>query len=243
MRIVPAVDLLDRQIVRLSQGDPDLAKTYSSDPLSAIDEMVKNGASMTHVVDLNAAIKKDVITNSEIINDILDRFSRKSGIQIAGGIGNPERANSLIMKGAKRVVIGSVAYSNIEYAKQILRLVGEGSTVLALDYDHSNRIRTAGWIKEEREIVNDAILRFAKIGFSNFLLTAVERDGMMSGPDFETLGMIRNRNLRIKIFASGGISSLDDVSKLANIGIDEAIIGKAIYERKIPLSALRSEVK
>lgn len=240
--IVPAVDLLDRCVVRVEQGDEKRAKIYSNDPTVTVRSFAENGASLVHMVDLNAAIRKDFQTNRQTVEKIINDLGRSVGIQIAGGIREISAVKRLLEMGAKRVVLSSLAYSNLEAAIEILETFGLERIVLALDYDSSRKVRTSGWLKQEGETVESAIVRFSKLGFTQFITTATARDGMMRGPDLETLENIKKIKVStpIRIIASGGITSMQDVNALTKIGMDEAIVGKAIYEGMIPLSILRT---
>ncbi|HVB12271.1 MAG TPA: 1-(5-phosphoribosyl)-5-[(5-phosphoribosylamino)methylideneamino] imidazole-4-carboxamide isomerase [Nitrososphaerales archaeon] len=237
--MVPAVDLLDRCVVRVEQGDQTRKTVYSDDPISVIQNFSRNGAVLVHVVDLNAAIRNDTDTNREIITKILAE-TRSVSVQLAGGIRSTTSVRKFIDSGAQRVVISSIAYSKPDEAYEILQTFGAGRIVLALDYDASGMVRTSGWSKQEGETVSSALSRFSRLGFNYFLTTAVQRDGLLQGPDLKTLETLRKENSKTsaKIIASGGIATEEDISKLSKIGMDEAIVGKAIYEGKIPLSIL-----
>jgi phosphoribosylformimino-5-aminoimidazole carboxamide ribotide isomerase len=237
--IVPAVDLMDRCVVRVEQGDPRRKTIYSDDPLRAVQNFANNGATLVHVVDLNAAIRNDPDTNREVIARILSGAG-SIGVQLAGGIRSSSMVRKLLDGGAQRIVISSVAYSKPDEAYGILQTFGAGRIVLALDYDGAGMVRTTGWTKKEGETVFSAVSRFSKMGFNYFLATAVQRDGLLQGPDITTLELLRRENpmSSAKIIASGGITSEDDIARLSQIGMDEAIVGKAIYEGRIPLSVL-----
>ncbi len=236
------MDLLDRCVVRVEQGDEKRAKVYSKDPTAMVRSFVDNGASLVHVVDLNGAIRKDFETNRPTVEKIITDLGQSVGIEIAGGIREISTVKRLLEMGAKRVVLSSLAYSNLGATIKILETFGPQKIVLALDYDSSGNVRTSGWLKQEGESVESAIIRFSKLGFTQFVTTATARDGMMKGPDIETMEEIRKikGSNPIRIIASGGITSLQDIESLSKIGMDEAIVGKAIYEGMIPLSLLRA---
>lgn len=237
--VVPAVDLIDRCVVRVEQGDQRRKKVYSDNPLQTIREFEKNGATLVHVVDLNAAIRSDLDTNRDVISQILSGV-KSTAIQLAGGIRSVGKVKELLEKGAQRVVISSIAYSKPDEAYEILQTFGAGRVVLALDYDGNEMVRTSGWSKREGETVSKAVYRFSRMGFNYFLTTAVERDGLLQGPDLVTLERLRKENSNsAKLIASGGITSQEDLAKLSRLGIDEAIVGKAIYEGRLPLSVLK----
>ncbi len=227
------MDLLDRHVVRIEQGDQERKKVYSDDPVGKIKDFSDSGARLVHIVDLNAAISNDRETNSDLISLILS--NAKCGVQIAGGIRSIDDARERLEKGAQRVVISSIAYSRPDEAFSILQNFGAGCVVLALDYGKNFLVRTSGWSRQEKEPVFEAVSRFSKLGFNYFLTTSVERDGLLNGPDYASLERLRKENPEgsARIIASGGVSTEEDLSKLANMGIDEAIVGKAIYEGKI----------
>ena len=239
MILVPAIDLLNGQVVRAEQGDLNRAHVYSNNPLEIAEKFATRGATIIHVVDLNAAVKSDPGKNEKTIERLLTELGDSVKFQIAGGIRTVPTASSLIDCGAARIVIGSVAYSAPEIATEILESLGKNKVVLALDYDNAGNVKTSGWTRVEMETALTAISGFSGLGFTNFLTTSIDRDGMMRGPDIENLRKFR---LAIgkegKIIASGGVTTIHDISKLSGIGIDEAIIGKGFYEETIPVSVL-----
>ena len=246
MLILPAIDILDGKVVRVRQGEESTAKVYSSDPSDVARAFLESGATMAHVVDLNAALHGDRERNLKVMEDILSAFKDTSlGLQLAGGIRSSEIANFLFLLGAKRVVLSSLAYSNLDEARQILRKYGPHRVVLALDYSVEGEVRTGGWKTRTREFVRDAMPRFLSEGFTTFLLTSVAKDGMLQGPDLATLSRIRVEfdSRRAHLIASGGISSSKDLEDLQDLGIEEAIVGKAIYEGKVDPKVVFSEFK
>jgi phosphoribosylformimino-5-aminoimidazole carboxamide ribotide isomerase len=238
MIVVPAMDLWDRKIVRLEQGDLNRVTVYSEIPPEIAEEFIEYGATKIHLVDLNAAVGLDSKTNNEIIDDLLNGLGTSVDFQVAGGIRALSRASSLSDRGAKSIVLGSIAYSDPPVAKEILSVLGRERVVLALDYDAFGYVKTSGWKKTEDEQVERAIARFLESGFSQFLLTSTSRDGLMRGPDLERLRTLKTVSSGSKITASGGVSSEEDIENLSKIGIEEVIVGKALYEKSIPLSIL-----
>ena len=241
MIAVPAIDILDGRVVRVKQGEESTAEAYSFDPLKTAQGFFASGAKLLHIVDLNAALHGDSEQNRQVITDILGEMSSNYELQLAGGIRNKQAVKTFISNGASRVVIGSLAYKDPAIAKDILEEYGKDRIVLALDYDALGYVRTGGWKDKSNEQVERALKRFAEFGFEYFLVTSVKQDGMLLGPDFVMLQKLLRISSGKKLIASGGISSTEDLQKLEAIGISEAIIGKAIYERKI--SDLRSLFK
>lgn len=235
--VVPAIDLLNGMVVRVEQGDLNRATVYSRDPVETARSFTEHGATIIHVVDLDAAVKSNPATNAGVIESLLSNLGRKVRFQVGGGVRNIDTARSLIEGGSSRVVISSLAYSSIDACLEMLRSFGADRIVLALDYDEKGIVRTSGWKNSQKEYAQDALVRFSTLGFRNFLLTSIGRDGMLRGPDLENLKFFR-KTTSSRIIASGGVASREDVSELSGIGIDEVIVGKAFYEKKIPLSIL-----
>ncbi len=239
--IIPAIDILDGKVVRVKQGREDTARNYSDEPIKVARDFLDNGASIVHVVDLNAAIRGDLSTNRQILQNLLSTLrGSKLRVEIAGGIRNDSIVQEFVQMGASRIVIGSIVYENLDIAKSILDSIGDGRTVLALDYDEGGFVRTHGWKSKENERVEDALGRFKSLGFNQFLITSVKHDGMLQGPDFLTLGKLRSkfRIGNVRLIASGGVSSESDLKTLSQIGVDEVIVGKALYEGTIAKSVL-----
>ena len=238
--VVPAIDLLGGKVVRVEHGDLDRAKVYSDDPIRIARKFVERGATLIHMVDLDAAVRSDTMTNRRILDDLLQQLGRDVKIQIAGGIRTLETATSLVERGTSRIVIGSLAYSNLQIAIDILKALRTSDVVLALDYDDLGHVKTHGWKQDETELARTEVHRFSILGFRNFLLTSISRDGMMKGPDFENLKIFRQSlDDSTRIIASGGVTTEQDIANLSALRIDEAIVGTSLYEGKIPLSVLR----
>jgi phosphoribosylformimino-5-aminoimidazole carboxamide ribotide isomerase len=144
--------------------------------------------------------------------------------------------------------LSSIAYSDLNSTRQILKDYGPRRVILALDYGVGGEVRTGGWKTNNSEHIQDALSRFLSEGFTTFLLTSVVKDGMLQGPDLTTLSNIRNKyhskkSKAPRLIASGGISSLKDLEALQKLGIEEAIVGKAIYEGKIDLRFILSKFR
>src|ERR1700730_9090459 len=191
MIIIPAMDLLEREVVRLEQGDIRNPTIYSGDPSEIVQSFVSHGVSRIHLVDLNAAVLSDPKTNAPIIDGLLRQVGESIAFQVAGGIRDGSIAASLLARGASNIVLGSIAYSEPKVAKEILSTLGPSHVILALDYDRSRLVRTRGWAKAENENVEIAFQGFFDSGFRQFLFTSIDRDGLMTGPDLETLPRLK----------------------------------------------------
>ncbi len=228
MMIIPSIDLLNGKVVRLIRGDPKYTKVYHDDPVRLAEEFVNKGVKLIHVVDLNAALERG--NNRDII---LDLASRGIPIQVGGGIRSIEAAMSLLNSGVRRVILGTLAYKRPDLLHEIIRLFGGDRVGVAIDYKGS-RVMVRGWREEYQLTPLDAALQFQNMGIEWLILTSIERDGTLRGADISTLKNVR-RHVNVKIIASGGVSSLEDILALKSIGVDGVILGKSLYEGLIKL--------
>lgn len=232
LRVIPAVDLLDRRLARLSKGDVQTAKYYQAfgNPVQAALHWEEQGAKLLHVVDLDAAMGRG--NNRLSIHRILSRV--RIPVQVGGGLRSAEDVMDVLNKGASRAIIGTFAFENPGQFRQLLINLGCEKIVVALDYVE-DRIVTRAWQQKTELPLEETLRGLIRVGAKLFLLTAVERDGLLAGPDLESL----SRYTRIpgaRIIAAGGIASLRDLEKLNDIGVDEAIVGKALYEQHFTLA-------
>tara|TARA_B100001179_G_scaffold228040_1_gene211497 strand:+ start:3903 stop:4616 length:714 start_codon:yes stop_codon:yes gene_type:complete len=228
MKIVPSIDLLDGRVVRLKQGNPELATFYDYSPLELVEKWQKIGISRMHIVDLDATLERG--NNYELIKKISE--NTKLEIQIGGGIRDIEYAKK-ISKDVSKIVIGTIAMKNKELFQNICEEVGLSKIILSLDYIH-DQIMINGWRDETGRNLYDSILEFVNSGIETILLTAIKKDGMLEGPDVETLQKVR-KNTNIEIQASGGFSSIEDIKKVRNIGVEYIILGRAIHSKIISI--------
>ena len=228
MKIVPSIDLLDGRVVRLKQGNPELATFYDYSPLELVEKWQEIGISQMHIVDLDATLERG--NNYELIKEISE--NTKLEIQIGGGIRDIEYAKK-ISKDVSKIVIGTVAMKNKELFQNICEEVGLSKIILSLDYIH-DQIMINGWRDETGRNLYDSILEFVNLGIETILLTSIKKDGMLEGPDVETLQKVR-KNTNIEIQASGGFSSIEDIKKVRNIGVEYIILGRAIHSKIISI--------
>lgn len=239
MEIIPAIDLMGRKVVRLARGDPKTRKVYDhlGDPVSIAQRWEREGADLLHVVDLDAAL--DLGNNRELIREIVD--SVKIPVQVAGGIRSLHAAEKFLDSDVKRIVLGSLAFENPSLIKGLIDKFGSTRVVVALDH-LGGRVVVKGWKSSTKLSVDDAMSKFLSLGVKLFLVTSVARDGMLSGPDIETLNMLcsfRDAN----VIASGGVRNLKDLINLKKIGVSGVIIGKALYEGRIRLRDVLEVIK
>jgi phosphoribosylformimino-5-aminoimidazole carboxamide ribotide isomerase len=230
MLIIPAIDLYQGKVVRLTKGDPSLSKIYSDNPLEVLKRWEEDGAKLVHVVDLSAALGQG--DNAVIIKDILKKAKAK--VQIGGGIRSLDKARELISLGAERVIIGTKGIDE-SFLNSLISAIGPEKIALGVDVVHSN-LAIDGWKKETDFNALDFIAYLQFKGIKWVIYTDISRDGTLGGVD---LTMIKELSTfeKINIIVSGGVSSLKDLKKIKNEAsfVWGVIAGKALYEGKIDL--------
>ena len=235
MKVIPAIDLMDGKVVRLVKGDPKNKTVYSNDPVETAKKWENSGADTLHVVDLDATLGTG--SNLKIIKKIGQNVSIP--IQVAGGLRNEDIIDD-VLSFASKAVIGTLAFKKKEIMPKILAKHGDNKIVISAD-QLNGKIVIDGWKQSTDIELIPGIENFVKLGFSEFLLTSVDRDGTMQGPDLISLKKacdIKNA----KIIASGGISSLKDTVDVKNCGAYGVILGKALYDRKISIEEVREAI-
>ena len=228
MKIIPAIDLMNGQVVRLYKGDPKQKTVYSDNPVEIAKKWEANGADMLHIVDLDATL--GIGSNISIIKKILKEISIP--VEVAGGL----RDESLILDVAKissRIVIGTLAFKDKKLIKKLLLTLGSQKIVISVDHI-DGEIVIHGWQDKTGIKLIDAIQEFLEMGFTEFLLTNVSLDGTMEGPDLKFLEQACNLNLT-NVISSGGISNVDDIKDVKEKNAFGVILGKALYENKISI--------
>ena len=228
MKIIPAIDLMNGEVVRLYKGDPKHKTVYSDDPVQIAKRWEEDGADMLHLVDLDATLGMG--SNIPVIKKILKEISIP--VEVAGGL-RDESIISEISNISSRIVIGTLAFKNKELLKKILLSLGSEKIVISVDHK-DGEIVTHGWQKNIGIKLIDAINDFLKMGFTEFLLTNVSRDGTLEGPDLNFLEQSCNLD-KTNIIASGGISNIQDVLNVKEKNPFGVILGKALYENKISI--------
>jgi phosphoribosylformimino-5-aminoimidazole carboxamide ribotide isomerase len=215
-------------VVRLYKGDPKQKTVYSDNPVEIAKKWEANGADMLHIVDLDATLGTG--SNISIIKKILEEISIP--VEVAGGL----RDESLILdvvKISNRVVLGTLAFKDKELLKKLLLSLGSEKIVISVDHI-DGEIVINGWQDRTGIKLIDAIKEFLEMGFTEFLLTNVSRDGTMDGPDLEFLEQACSLE-KTNVIASGGISNIDDVKAVKEKNAFGVILGKALYENKISI--------
>ena len=235
MDVIPAVDIMKSKVVRLLKGDPKFAKSYESlgDPVTFAKRWETEGARTIHIVDLDAAL--GLGSNIGVVKDIVKAV--RVPVQVGGGIRRLQMARDLFNIGVDRVILGSLAFEEPSAVKALLDEFGEKRVIIALD-NLNGVVLVRGWKTSTEITVNEAASNFLRLGVKLFLVTAVGRDGTMTGPDLDTLKKICK--LDAGIIAAGGIRSLEDLVALKRLSVHGVVVGKALYEDLFSLSeALR----
>jgi len=226
MKIIPAIDLMEGKVVRLIKGQSEKKTIYSDEPIKIAKQWEKSGADLIHLVDLDATL--GIGSNWELVKNIIKELSIP--VQVAGGL-RDEATITEALNIASKVVLGSLAFTNKQILKKLLSDFGNDRIVISVDHV-DGKIVVDGWQKNTGTNLIEGINEFLEIGFYEFLLTNVNRDGTLQGPDLEFLKKACDIN-NIKIIASGGISKLDDIIQVKNCNAYGVILGKALYENKI----------
>jgi len=215
--------------VRLYQGDYSKETVFSVDPVATALRWQEQGAGRLHLVDLDGAAAGEV-RNTKAIEDIVKNTSLE--VELGGGIRRVDVVEQLIKLGVKRVILGTVAVEQIELTKRIIKRFGE-AIVVGIDARDSY-VTTHGWMKISTMTVLDLSQAMAAIGARRIIYTDVKRDGTLTEPNYEVTAELVSK-LKIPVVASGGISSIEHIRKLAALGVEGVIIGKALYTGDIDL--------
>lgn len=228
MKIIPAIDLMEGKVVRLYKGDPEKKTIYSENPIDIAKKWEKEGADMIHLVDLDATL--GLGSNMGIIKNLVNQVSIP--VQVAGGL-RDEHTISKVLSFASRIVLGTIAFKEKEILKKVLENYGKKRIVISVDHIDGN-IMIEGWQKSTGKNLIESIKDFIKMGFSEFLLTNVAKDGTLEGPDLKFLHEACQID-NINVISSGGISNMDDVIKVKQNNAYGVILGKALYENLISI--------
>ncbi|EGQ21789.1 1-(5-phosphoribosyl)-5-[(5-phosphoribosylamino)methylideneamino] imidazole-4-carboxamide isomerase [Sporosarcina newyorkensis 2681] len=232
MILFPAIDIRGGKCVRLIQGDYRQEIVYNDSPTDMALEWQRQGAEYIHVVDLDGAKTGDSL-NKKAIEAIVQAVTIP--VQVGGGIRTMDIVDSHIDSGVSRVIIGTAAIQNPEFLKRAVEKYGKK---IAVSIDARNGlVATDGWTETSNVKAVDLLQDLAEIGVETVVYTDIMKDGMLQGPNFEEL-QVMNEASSIDIIASGGVSTKDDIQKLAAQDMYGAIIGKALYEGKLSLEKL-----
>lgn len=235
MKIIPAIDLVDGKCVRLTQGDFTKKKIYRENPVDVAREFEDADLEYLHLIDLDGA-KKGEVVNWKVITEIMDKTSLN--VDFGGGVKTTQEVDLLLDLGINRINIGTVAVREPEKLHQWLKEYGTENFILSADV-RGDDVQINGWQEGSSVCIYDIVSEFEKSGLEYVACTDVGTDGMLEGPNFGLYKKLKNRFPHLKIIASGGVSSVEDLVQLQYIKVDAVIVGKALYEGKIKLAELK----
>ncbi len=253
MRIIPAIDIIEGKCVRLSKGDYDTKKIYNEHPLEVAKEFEAHGIQYLHLVDLDGAKSKHIVNHK-----VLEQIATKTTLRIdfGGGLKSDGDLRIAFESGASQITGGSIAVKNREVFTGWLKQYGADKIILGADA-MDEKVAVSGWQEESTEELLPFIKSYQKEGIQYVICTDISKDGMLEGPSFDLYNkileetssrntiagkneVVNNSAIGIKLIASGGISTFDELPKLAEMGCEGVIIGKAIYENRISLIQLEN---
>jgi phosphoribosylformimino-5-aminoimidazole carboxamide ribotide isomerase len=229
--LLPAIDIRQRRVVRLSQGEAARETVYGDDPIAVAERFVAEGAEWLHVVDLDRAFGEG--DNSALVGRLVAVVGGRARVQLGGGFRSLAAIEDAIGLGAARVVIGTGAVRDPTLVPAALLRAGVERVAVGIDA-RDGIIAIRGWREAGGEQARDVALRVVDQGVRTLVYTDVSRDGMLQGPDLD--GAIGLQALGADVIASGGVSSLEDLRRIRTAGLAGAIVGRAIYEGRFTVA-------
>ncbi len=244
MRIIPAIDIIEGKCVRLSKGDYNTKKVYNENPLEVAKMFEAHGIQYLHLVDLDGAKSKHIV-NHKILQEIASKTTLK--VDFGGGLKTEKDLEIAFECGANQITGGSIAVKDPEIFKSWIQKFGSEKIILGADANNG-KIAVSGWQEESEKELIPFIQEYQQDGVKYVICTDISKDGMLQGPSFELYRRIlKETNLTsstaeksINLIASGGISEFGELPKLAKLGCEGTIIGKAIYEGRIQMKELEN---
>lgn len=244
MRIIPAIDIIEGKCVRLTKGDYDTKKVYNENPLEVAKMFEASGIEYLHLVDLDGAKAKHIV-NYKVLEQIATKTKLK--IDFGGGLKADEDLHIAFNSGARQITGGSIAVKDSNTFEGWVSKYGSEKIILGAD-SNAGKIAISGWQEDSNKEVIPFIKGYQKKGIQYVICTDISKDGMLEGPSFDLYKEIisdcsnSSSGQSIKLIASGGISHVDELPKLIELGCEGVIIGKAIYENRISLYQLEKFV-
>ncbi|CAM4389973.1 1-(5-phosphoribosyl)-5-[(5-phosphoribosylamino)methylideneamino] imidazole-4-carboxamide isomerase [Pedobacter westerhofensis] len=239
MYIIPAIDILDGKVVRLTEGDYNQKTVYEVSIADMIETYRSNGTEFIHIIDLNGA-KGDFSNQAELF-EIIHKTDMR--VQYGGGIRTIEQVTNLLDAGIHRVIVGTQAITNPDFLAELSKEVGK-------KYDYANRIviaidvldeviKYSGWMESSPIKLMDYVDKCLQLGFFRFLCTDINKDGKLGGAAVDLYKKLLEHSPFIKLIASGGVSSMEDIEELAKLEVRSVVVGKAIYENRITIEEIK----
>lgn len=243
MRLIPAIDIIEGKCVRLSKGDYGTKKIYNENPLEVAQEFEAHGIQHLHLVDLDGAKSKHIV-NHKVLETIATKTNLK--IDFGGGLKTDKDLHIAFESGAYQITGGSIAVKDRDTFLGWLEIYGPEKIILGADANNE-KVAVSGWQEESEQELIPFIKGYQKEGIQYIICTDISKDGMLQGPSFDLYKKILDHTHvdgkpGVHLIASGGISTFDELPKLAKLGCEGTIIGKAIYENKISLKQLENYI-
>ncbi|MGY3052298.1 phosphoribosylformimino-5-aminoimidazole carboxamide ribotide isomerase [Pedobacter sp. UYEF25] len=239
MYIIPAIDILDGKVVRLREGDYNQKTEYNISLSEMIAKYQSNGTDLIHIIDLNGA--RGDFSNQESLFEIIRKTEMK--VQYGGGIRTIEQVNFLLDAGIHRVIVGTQAITNPNFLSELSIAFTKKETyanriVIAIDV-LDEVIKYSGWMESSPIKLMDYVDKCLNLGFFRFLCTDINKDGKLGGAAVDLYRKLLEHSPMIKLIASGGVSSMEDIKELAKFDIRSVVVGKAIYEDRISIEEIK----
>ncbi|HEY8930343.1 MAG TPA: 1-(5-phosphoribosyl)-5-[(5-phosphoribosylamino)methylideneamino] imidazole-4-carboxamide isomerase [Mucilaginibacter sp.] len=239
MYIIPAIDILNKKVVRLREGDYQQVTEYDVSLEEMIERYQSNGTNFIHIIDLNGA--KNDFSNQEYLFNVIRKTDMM--VQYGGGIRSIDKVKELIDSGVHRVIVGTQAITNPQFLPDLSKeICGKekcsDQVVVAIDV-LDEVIKYSGWMESSPIKLMDYVDKCLQLGFFRFLCTDINKDGKLGGAGIELYEKLLDHSPFIKLIASGGVSSIDDIEKLNRLKVESVVVGKAIYEGRITIEEIK----
>ncbi|MBL4674933.1 MAG: 1-(5-phosphoribosyl)-5-[(5-phosphoribosylamino)methylideneamino] imidazole-4-carboxamide isomerase [Mucilaginibacter sp.] len=240
MYIIPAIDILNKKVVRLREGDYSQVTEYDVTLEEMIERYQSNGTNFIHVIDLNGA--KNDYSNQQYLFDVIRKTDMQ--VQYGGGIRSIDKVKELIDSGVARVIVGTQAITNPTFLEDLSKeICGKDKcsdqVVVAIDV-LDEVIKYSGWMESSPIKLMDYVDRCLRLGFFRFLCTDIGKDGKLGGAGIDLYSKLLDHSPFIKLIASGGVSSMKDIEELNKIKVESCVVGKAIYENHISIEDIKN---
>ncbi|MFD2871429.1 HisA/HisF-related TIM barrel protein [Mucilaginibacter ximonensis] len=240
MYIIPAIDILDKKVVRLREGDYQQVTNYDVTLEEMIERYQSNGTNLIHIIDLNGA--KNDFSNQEYLFDVIRKTDMQ--VQYGGGIRSIEKVKELIGEGVSRVIVGTQAITNPTFLDELSKEICGANkcadnVVVAIDV-LDEVIKYSGWMESSPIKLMDYVDRCLSLGFFRFLCTDINKDGKLGGAGVDLYAKLLDHSPFIKLIASGGVSSMADIEQLAKLKVESVVVGKAIYEGRVTIEEIKN---
>ncbi|RFZ94949.1 1-(5-phosphoribosyl)-5-[(5-phosphoribosylamino)methylideneamino] imidazole-4-carboxamide isomerase [Mucilaginibacter conchicola] len=240
MYIIPAIDILNKKVVRLREGDYAQVTEYDVTLEEMIERYQSNGTNLIHIIDLNGA--KNDFSNQQYLFDVIKKTDMQ--VQYGGGIRSIKKVKELIDAGVSRVIVGTQAITNPTFLEELSKeICGKDKcsdqVVVAIDV-LDEVIKYSGWMESSPIKLMDYVDKCLRLGFFRFLCTDIGKDGKLGGAGIELYSKLLDHSPFIKLIASGGVSSMKDIEDLNKIKVESCVVGKAIYENHISIEDIKN---